>query len=324
MMQSNPVFKGAVVVGCGVIGLTTAISLQNEGFEVVIFAEHLPPNTTSNIAAALWFPFQAAPYDKVLEWSKKSLIVFQEQFNDQKSGISFRNFKEYFVDQKIEPPWAKAVDSFIRVDEHSLPNGYSCGFSTRVAIVQTDIYLNYLIDKFILSGGKIIQKKINHFNEIHSNYKIIFNCSGLGSMELALDKTVYPIRGQIVSVVAPEVTECSTADEGPLAISYIIKREHDVILGGTVEPHESDLTPRSNITQQIILKCRILDAKIEENVVINQVKVGLRPGRPAIRLEKEILTDGRMVIHNYGHGGSGITVSWGCAQEVIEILYSRI
>jgi D-amino-acid oxidase len=50
---------------------------------------------------------------------------------------------------------------------------------------------------------------------------------------------------------------------------------------------------------------------------------GLRPHRAkSYRLEPELLGN-KLVVHNYGHGGAGITMSWGCAQEVIDIISSR-
>jgi len=54
------------------------------------------------------------------------------------------------------------------------------------------------------------------------------------------------------------------------------------------------------------------------------VSVGLRPSRKEVRLEIESLSSGRWAIHNYGHGGAGVTLSWGCADEVTRIVSSKM
>jgi D-amino-acid oxidase len=54
-------------------------------------------------------------------------------------------------------------------------------------------------------------------------------------------------------------------------------------------------------------------------VAVLEHRVGLRPGRPYVRLEAEVLADGRQVVHNYGHGGAGVSLSWGCAAEAARL-----
>jgi D-amino-acid oxidase len=70
--------------------------------------------------------------------------------------------------------------------------------------------------------------------------------------------------------------------------------------------------------QEILEKCRLLEPALSQAAILGHA-VGLRPGRREVRLELEWLAGGRAVIHNYGHGGAGFTLSWGCAREVVEL-----
>ena len=98
---------------------------------------------------------------------------------------------------------------------------------------------------------------------------------------------------------------------------YAIPRRNDCVFGGTNDL-SSDLAADRATTERIVAECsRVL--KIEKPNVLAE-RVGLRPFRKSgVRLERDELRDGRTVIHNYGHGGSGFTLSWGCAREVVNL-----
>jgi D-amino-acid oxidase len=98
---------------------------------------------------------------------------------------------------------------------------------------------------------------------------------------------------------------------------YAIARTNDCVFGGTNDV-SGNLAIDPATTDRVVCECsRVL--KIEKPNVLAE-RVGLRPFRKSgVRLERGQLSDGRTVIHNYGHGGSGFTLSWGCAREVLEI-----
>jgi len=100
-------------------------------------------------------------------------------------------------------------------------------------------------------------------------------------------------------------------------LMYVIPRTNDCVFGGTNDVSDN-LDPDPATTKAIVAECsRVLE--IEKPRVLRE-RVGLRPFRKSgVRLEKEKLRDGRTVIHNYGHGGSGFTLSWGCAEKVVEL-----
>src|SRR5439155_13946509 len=95
---------------------------------------------------------------------------------------------------------------------------------------------------------------------------------------------------------------------------YVVPRERDDVLGGTAQEGVEDPTPDAATTEAIRARCAALVPAVRDAPVLS-VAVGLRPVRPAVRLEAE----GR-VVHCYGHGGAGVTLAWGCAGEVAALL----
>ena len=108
-------------------------------------------------------------------------------------------------------------------------------------------------------------------------------------------------------------------EHGPLAITYIIPRTHDCILGGTADEGQWDTTPNPEVAATILRNACTLEPRLC-NAEVLEHRVGLRPGRAAVRVEREVLPSGAAVLHNYGHGGSGYTLNWGCAEEVLSLM----
>ena len=97
-------------------------------------------------------------------------------------------------------------------------------------------------------------------------------------------------------------------------VTYIVPRSEDCVLGGTAEEGRWDTEPAPETAASILRRCAALEPRLGEAEVLEH-RVGLRPGRPQVRLELQELPDGTPLVHNYGHGGSGVTISWGCAGE---------
>jgi D-amino-acid oxidase len=101
-----------------------------------------------------------------------------------------------------------------------------------------------------------------------------------------------------------------------------------VVLGGTEIPGDGSLDPRPATAQRILADCAAVDPRLGTARILEHL-VGLRPARPRVRLEAETGdghgtgdSAGRLVIHNYGHGGGGVTLSWGCAREAARLVAS--
>lgn len=307
-----------IIVGCGVSGLTSGIRLLENQFPVTIVARELPPYTTSNVAAAIWYPYQAFPLDRVLKWGSASVEEFYRLMENSESGVYPTMLMEVYENTVPDPWWKDIVRQFRRPSETELPDGYHDGYFVEVPLIETPIYMQYLLTKFKQLGGKIKQKNVLGISELFEKSHLIVNCAGLGAKELVKDGKLFPIRGQIVRVKASGLKHSIADEVGTLSLSYIIPRSNDCVLGGTAEENNWDLQIDTETTNEIIRKCKLLNPALD-NIEILETLVGLRPGREEIRLEIEQTSEQAAIIHNYGHGGAGFTLSWGCADEVVEL-----
>ena len=306
-----------VVVGCGVIGLTAAVCLREAGHDARIVTAELPPATTSSVAAAIWYPYKAYPEDRVLSWGSRTFEVFEELSQDPTTGVIMREGVEIWHKQVSDPWWAGAVPVVRRCIEDELPPGYLDGHAFVAPIVEMPVYLGYLMDRFDAAGGSVEQRTLSSLDEVDA--RVVVNCVGLGARELVGDTSMQPIRGQIVRVSNPGLGRFVLDEENPEGVTYIVPRSQDCILGGTAGEGEWDLEPDPEIAEGILRRCTELEPRLA-GVEVLEHRVGLRPGRPEIRLEREDVAGGITRIHNYGHGGSGITLSWGCAEETLRLI----
>jgi D-amino-acid oxidase len=183
--------------------------------------------------------------------------------------------------------------------------------------MDTTIYLDYLTARFHKAGGEIhANVRFEKLEDVDTKFDLVINCAGIGARELVHDLDLEPHRGQVAIVPRIESLSCAVVcDDAPLM--YAIPRTHDCVFGGTNELSDN-LTADPATTSRIVAECsRVLS--IEKPRVLAE-RVGLRPFRKSgVRIERDLLRGGRAVIHNYGHGGAGFTLSWGCAREVLDI-----
>jgi len=331
-MQLNSRESDVVVVGCGVMGLSCGIRLLEQGFDVTIFARELSPKTTSDVAAAVWYPYKAEPRDKVLEWGRVTYEELSRLSADAEYGVSLVEFVELFTHAADDPWWVDVVRNFRHTAQAELPHGYADGYTFEVPLIESSVYLRKLMRRFTEGGGEIKEREVRGLDELYRDHRLVINCSGVWARQLVDDKKVYPIRGQVVVVSRPQgLTRCVVDEGGPLALTYIVSRSTDCVLGGTAEVSEEEdwdslLRVNDDTAEDIRRKCQQLEPRLDGAEVLDN-RVGLRPGRKEVRLELEQVEglNGCGVIHNYGHGGAGFTLSWGCAAEVAEraVAFSR-
>jgi D-amino-acid oxidase len=308
-----------IVVGCGVIGLTAALHMREEGLDVRIVTAALPLETTSSVAAALWYPYKAYPEDRILSWGSRTFEVLENLANVPESGVLMREGVELWHRPVPDPWWASAVPRPVRrCAESELPPGYRDGHAFVAPVAEMPVYLGYLLDRFIGAGGRLEHRVLSSLGEAGDG-RVVVNCAGLGARELVGDASMEPIRGQIVRVRNPGLERFVLDEENPEGVTYIIPRPEDCILGGTAEEGEWDTAPDPEIAAGILRRCAALEPRLAGAEVLEH-KAGLRPGRPEIRLEREDAASGPPRVHSYGHGGSGVTLSWGCAEETLRIV----
>jgi D-amino-acid oxidase len=311
-----------IVVGCGVIGLTAAVRMRESGLDVRIVASAPPLETTSSVAAALWYPYKAYPEDRVLSWGSRTFEVFEDLARVPESGVSLREGVEVWRAPVPDPWWASAVPDVRRCTKDELPPGCRDGHLFTAPVVEMPIFLRYLLNRFIDAGGHVDRRTVSSLDELVDG-RVVVNCAGLGARELVGDPSMVPIRGQIVRVRNPGLSRFALDEENPEGITYIVPRSEDCILGGTAEEGEWDTEPDPRTAAGILRRCTALEPRLAGAEILEH-RVGLRPGRPEIRLEREDADYGPPRVHNYGHGGSGITLSWGCAEETLQLVQGAL
>lgn len=309
----------ALIVGAGVSGLSCGIRLREAGIAAQIWARDMPARSTSSVAAAVWYPYKAYPEHLVIGWARTTYDELMVLRHDPASGIHMRNGHEIFPWQVDEPWWSGAVPSYRRITPAELPAGYRDGYVFEAPVIEMPIYLDYLRQRFEALGGTIEPRTLASLDQALGASDLVVHCSGLGARLLAADSTVFPIRGQIVRVTQVALDTFVLDDYGPSGMAYIVPRSSDCILGGTADEGMEDMAPDLSTAEAIQARCRALEPRLGAAVVLEH-KVGLRPGRPTVRLEREQLAGGKLLIHNYGHGGAGVTLSWGCAADVARLI----
>ncbi|MDQ4053183.1 MAG: FAD-binding oxidoreductase [Actinomycetota bacterium] len=294
-----------IVVGAGVVGLTCAVRLLEDGHRVDVVARDLPRETTSVVAAALWYPYLALPQDKVTAWSGRTYEVLAALAEEPASGVRMLPGTEVMRSATADPWWRPAVPTLTRVAQ--LPGTYADGWTFVAPVLDMPTYLDWLAERVQEQGGTITRLNLS---ALPTGADLVVNCAGLGARLLGEDATVTPVRGQVVYVEQFGLERWWLDGAG---LTYVVPRQHEVVVGGTEEPGDWSRTPSPSVARAILDRAAVLVPELAEATVLRH-KVGLRPARPAVRVERDGHT-----IHCYGHGGAGVTLSWGCANEVAEL-----
>ncbi|MDQ1740578.1 MAG: D-amino-acid oxidase [Pseudonocardiales bacterium] len=304
------------VVGAGVVGLTSALRLAEAGHQVEVVAAEWGESTTSSVAAALWYPYRATATAQVSRWLARTYAALEEIAADPSTGVRLRRGRELFREPTPDPWWRAAVPDLDRISEDQLPPGYLDGYQLTVPVVDMALHLGWLAARVGEAGVGIETRRLRGLPAAFAGVDAVVNCAGLGARELAGDDTLTGVRGQIIVVEQFGLTDWLLDQNDPDRLTYIVPRSDTVILGGTSEEGDEQLEVRPATTEAILARCSTLIPEVAEARIVGH-RVGLRPARPTVRLETEISRNGP-VIHCYGHGGAGVTLSYGCAEEVVE------
>ena len=308
------------VVGAGVSGLTTAAALVEAGWSVDIVARDRHLDTVSVVAAAIWTTTTAEPQVRVRQWALTTRERFATIAADSSSGIAPLMQREF---ERVDPGplWWESTPFVRRLGDHELPPEYAAGFEIDGFIVEPPIYLDWLTSRLVDQGVTITTNAVTSLEDLEAD--VIVNCAGLAARDLVGDDTMFPIRGQVVAVANPGINEGVSDESDADRVAYIYPRSNEVILGGARQIGNEQMVPDDDLTARILSDGARLDPRVSDAEVLD-VRVGLRPGRPEVRVEAGVLGDGQPVVHNYGHSGAGFLLSWGCALDVVDLVTAAI
>lgn len=309
-----------VVIGAGVSGLTSAVCLAEAGWPVRVWTDALPAQTTSAVAGALWRPRALEPVAKTLAWGQESLREFRELAHDPASGVQMSAALSVYdpTDDRAEARGDELIPDLRPADPSELPPGFGAGDRATLPMIDMPQYLGYLTERLAAAGCEIEIHPVRSLPDAVGAAPILVNCTGLGARELVGDKTLRPSFGQHVVLANPGLTQLFVElTSRPEWICYF-PHPHRVVCGGMSVPDRWDTTAIPELSERILRDCSRIEPRLAQAAVIETI-TGLRPDRPSVRVEREDIGSTRC-IHNYGHGGDGVTLSWGCAREVLQLV----
>jgi D-amino-acid oxidase len=275
----------------------------------------LPPQqTTSRAAGAMWGSSFAEPAADVKRWASESLQEFRALAETSNKGVRIaRGTLASRRSAELPPP-----GMFPGVEVRSsdkLPDGFLGAFAVELPLIDMPRYLDYLAQRLADAGGMIEIRPLHKLAEAAGQASVVVNCAGIGARELVPDPALRPVRGEHLVVENPGLEEFFM--EEPLGNEWACFFPHGerVVLGGNARQDDWSLDADPASALRIIDRCAQIEPRFKDARIIEH-QVGLRPARPVIRVERESLS-ATTVVHNYGYGGSGVSLSWGCARDVV-------
>lgn len=302
------------VVGAGIVGLTTARALEDAGHDVQVIAAARGETTTSAVAGAVWFPYRCGPPDRVAAWAQATRAWLLElAARDPSAGVDVLTSYEITPDDR-DPWWAAAASSgpggLVRAPAPVAGAPPAWRFTSPRA--EPALLLPWLAARL---ARPIVTQLVTDLATVPGD--LVIDCAGLGARALTSDPDLTPLLGQILLVARGAVDPAiALTDNREPDIFYLIPRRDLLVLGGTSLPWPHADAPAADPA----ISARILSHATRLGLPIGPLittRVGLRPYRPTVRLERDP-RDPR-ILHNYGHGGAGFTLCHGCALDIVAL-----
>jgi D-amino-acid oxidase len=323
-----------LVVGAGVIGLTTAICVAEAGLTVTVAAAEPPWQTTSFAAGALWGPHLVGTDDRIARWAAVTKDRLAElaapRIGATGLGGTVRTARGIAAtgSASAEPPEYATVGTLSRCEPAEIPDGYTAAWRLSAPLIAMPGYLDYLAGRLSRAGGTtVFGPRFGTLADARGfapEARIIINCAGYGARDLVCDRELVAVRGQAVVVRNPGLRDFFVGSGAPgWPLTYLFPHDDVVVLGGTEEAGSDSRAPDPATAARIVEACTAIRPELRDAAVLDH-RVGLRPVRPSVRLEAEQAAGGVTVVHSYGHGGAGVTLSWGCAEDAAGLVLAAL
>jgi D-amino-acid oxidase len=320
-----------LVVGAGVAGLTTAICLAEQGLAVLVRTDRPPVDTTSAVAGAIWGPHLVEDSARTAGWRRETLAVLRDLATDPATGVRIATGVEATrgttapaeQEQAVLEDWLAELGGARRCEPGRLPPGFSGGWHYPAPLVHMPTYLDYLRARLERAGGMLELSTVRSLAAAAASIPVgtVVNCTGVHARDLAGDPELTAWRGQTVIAANPGLTEFFIGLPGDgHELVYLFPHGDTVVLGGTQVAGDWNTEPVPATAGRILRDCAAVEPRLRDAAVLGH-RVGLRPVRPQVRLEAtRDGAGGPLIVHNYGHGGAGVTLAWGCARAAAALV----
>lgn len=322
------------VVGAGVVGLSTALNIQQRLpiAHVTLIADKFTKDTTSHGAGGLFRPnvdhVHGVDPDTIRRWSVEAFKFYSDLATSPEAADTGHMIMPGYVFSHTEiknPLYKELVYSFRELTQDEIRKlgvQYEYGYQVTTVITDMAYYLPWLMTRFKENGGTLLRRKLGSFEELVGSYDIVVNCCGIGSTHVVSDKVVYPVRGHLIKVKAPWIKSWVYTDDE----AYFIPSRDYVSLGGIRQKGNWSREIDVRDSRGILERCYKLWPSLKKAPIVSEW-VDLRPHRDPIRIEVETMSfpSGSLkVVHNYGHGAVGVTLSWGTAIDAANLVLKTV
>lgn len=308
------------VLGTGVIGLSTALEARYRDLAVTVYYSGYLSTTCSAKAAASFKPHEVFYDDRAHQMLLSGWQAFARMQKDHPtSGVRLHTHWEAASAPKVHERYLEVMQNVEIFAAREAPGAYQHSWKYDTFFIDMSLYLPWLRAHLESLGVRFVRVESQRFATLADladvPEDVAFNCTGLGARTLCQDNAVYAIKGQVVLVKPRPALDWSISADG----FYMYPRRHDTVLGGTTEHHVYSEHNDEAVTQVLLRAHRRLLPDLTPEDVLG-VAYGLRPYRKSgVRVEKETVGN-TTVIHNYGHGGAGVTLSLGSAKMALDLL----
>jgi glycine/D-amino acid oxidase-like deaminating enzyme len=247
------------VLGCGVMGLTTARLLQDRGFDATIYARELPPDTTSNIAGGQWSPYTVSDSDRTTaefraQFERAARLSHRYYQNLVGTTYGVRWIENYILSERPFPAQrANPIDDLyfasevVPANQHPFAAAHVRRFTTM--LIEPPVFIGAITRDFLMRGGRIHVREFHDRPALRSlDERVIVNCTGLGSQALFGDPDLVPIKGQLAILLPQQEIDYILLQGG----YYMFPRSDGIVLGGTHDRGDWSRTIDPAVTDRIV------------------------------------------------------------------------